>query len=162
MADEKDKSLTPTMLKARNEILVQFGDHTFDQALDEVKTLLLDEKYSSTRLALFAARSWIIRNKIYAMMNEPFVYSLNELENTNIFSGTDDDDDLGSGLDGLFDDDDDDDDDDDGINADDQIEISIIKTTTYNGVKFAKDMVIKVSRIDAERLVSDKKAKYFD
>jgi hypothetical protein len=146
------------MLKARNEILVQFGDHTFDQALDEVKTLLSDEKYSSTRLALFAARSWIIRNKIYAMMNEPFVYSLNELENTNIFSGTDDDDDLGSGLDGLFDDDDDD----DGINADDQIEISIIKTTTYNGVKFAKDMVIKVSRIDAERLVSDKKAKYFD
>ena len=160
MADEKDKSLTPTMLKARNEILVQFGDHTFDQALDEVKTLLSDEKYSSTRLALFAARSWIIRNKIYAMMNEPFVYSLNELENTNIFSETDDDDDLGSGLDGLFDDDDDDDD--DGINADDQIEISIIKTTTYNGVKFAKDMVIKVSRIDAERLVSDKKAKYFD
>ena len=157
MADEKDKSLTPTMLKARNKILVQFGDHTFDQALDEVKTLLSDEKYSSTRLALFAARSWIIRNKIYAMMNEPFVYSLNELENTNIFSGTDDDD-LGSGLDGLFDDDDDD----DGINADDQIEISIIKTTTYNGVKFAKDMVIKVSRIDAERLVSDKKAKYFD
>ena len=157
MADEKDKSLTPTMLKARNEILVRFGDHTFDQALDEVKTLLSDEKYSSTRLALFAARSWIIRNKIYAMMNEPFVYSLNELENTNIFSGTDDDD-LGSGLDGLFDDDDDD----DGINADDQIEISIIKTTTYNGVKFAKDMVIKVSRIDAERLVSDKKAKYFD
>ena len=159
MADEKDKSLTPTMLKARNEILVQFGDHTFDQALDEVKTLLSDEKYSSTRLALFAARSWIIRNKIYAMMNEPFVYSLNELENTNIFSGADDDD-LGGGLDGLFDDDDDDDD--DGTNADDQIEISIIKTTTYNGVKFAKDMVIKVSRIDAERLVSDKKAKYFD
>ena len=159
MADEKDKSLTPTMLKARNEILVQFGDHTFDQALDEVKKLLSDEKYSSTRLALFAARSWIIRNKIYAMMNEPFVYSLNELENTNIFSGADDDD-LGGGLDGLFDDDDDDDD--DGTNADDQIEISIIKTTTYNGVKFAKDMVIKVSRIDAERLVSDKKAKYFD
>jgi hypothetical protein len=157
MADEKDKSLTPTMLKARNEILVQFGDHTFDQALDEVKTLLSDEKYSSTRLALFAARSWIIRNKIYAMMNEPFVYSLNELENTNIFSETDDDD-LGNGIDGLFDDDDDD----DGINADDQIEISIIKATTYDGVKFAKDMVIKVSRIDAERLVSDKKAKYFD
>ena len=157
MADEKDKSLTPTMLKARNEILVQFGDHTFDEALDEVKTLLSDEKYSSTRLALFAARSWIIRNKIYAMMNEPFVYSLNELENTNIFSETDDDD-LGNGIDGLFDDDDDD----DGINADDQIEISIIKATTYDGVKFAKDMVIKVSRIDAERLVSDKKAKYFD
>ncbi len=70
MADEKDKSLTPTMLKARNEILVQFGDHTFDQALDEVKTSLSDEKYSSTRLALFAARSWIIRNKIYAKRSQ--------------------------------------------------------------------------------------------
>ena len=159
MADEKDKSLTPTMLKARNEILVQFGDHTFDQALDEVKTLLSDKKYSSTRLALFAAQSWILRNKIYAMMNEPFVYSLNELENTNIFSETDDED-LGGGLEGLFDDDDDGDS--DGISTDDQIEISIIKTTIYNGTKFVKDMVIKVNKIDAERLVSDKKAKYFD
>ena len=157
MADEKDKSLTPTMLKARNEILVQFGDHTFDEALDEVKTLLSDKEYSSKRLALFAAQSWILRNKIYAMMNEPFVYSLNELENTNIFSGTEDED-LGGGLEGLFDDDDDD----DGISTDDQIEISIIKTTTYNGTKFAKDMVIKVNKIDAERLVSDKKAKYFE
>ena len=157
MADEKDKSLTPTMLKARNEILVQFGDHTFDQALDEVKKLLSDKEYSSKRLALFAAQSWILRNKIYAMMNEPFVYSLNELENTNIFSGTEDED-LGGGLEGLFDDDDDD----DGISTDDQIEISIIKTTTYNGTKFAKDMVIKVNKIDAERLVSDKKAKYFE
>ena len=157
MADEKDKSLTPTMLKARNEILVQFGDHTFDQALDEVKTLLSDKKYSSTRLALFAAQSWILRNKIYAMMNEPFVYSLNELENTNIFSGTDDED-LGGGLEGLFDDDDDDVD----VSTDDQIEISILKTTTYNGTKFVKDMVIKVNKIDAERLISDKKAKYFD
>tara|TARA_B110000967_G_scaffold111113_1_gene113714 strand:+ start:633 stop:1109 length:477 start_codon:yes stop_codon:yes gene_type:complete len=158
MADEKDKSLTPTMLKARNEILVQFGDHTFDQALDEVKTLLSDEKYSSTRLALFAARSWIIRNKIYAMMNEPFVYSLNELENTNIFSGTDDDD-LGSGLDGLFDDDDDDDDDD---AVDENVEVSIIKAITRGGVKIAKDMVIKVSKGDAEKLISEKKAKYLD
>ena len=155
MADEKDKSLTPTMLKARNEILVQFGDHTFDQALDEVKTLLSDEKYSSTRLALFAARSWIIRNKIYAMMNEPFVYSLNELENTNIFSGTDDDD-LGSGLDGLFDDDDDDD------AVDENVEVSIIKAITRDGVKIAKDMVIKVSKGDAEKLISEKKAKYLD
>tara|TARA_B110000483_G_scaffold235705_1_gene307664 strand:- start:65 stop:235 length:171 start_codon:yes stop_codon:yes gene_type:complete len=46
------------------------------------------------------------------MINEPFVYSLDELENTNIFSGLDDDGSDG-GLDGLFDDDDDDDDDDD-------------------------------------------------
>jgi len=143
------------MLKARNEILVKFGDHTFDHALDEAKSLLENEKNSSTRLALLAAKSWIIRNKVYAMMNEPFVYSLNELENTNIFSGSEED--SGGGLDGLFDDDDDDDD-----AIDENVEVSIIKAITRGGVKIAKDMVIKVSKGDAEKLISEKKAKYLD
>ena len=31
MTAEKDKTLSPTMLNARNEILVEFGDYTFDQ-----------------------------------------------------------------------------------------------------------------------------------
>ena len=155
MTAEKEKSLSPTMLKARNEILVKFGDHTFDHALDEAKSLLENEKNSSTRLALLAAKSWIIRNKVYAMMNEPFVYSLNELENTNIFSGSEED--SGGGLDGLFDDDDDDDD-----AVDENVEVSIIKAITRGGVKIAKDMVIKVSKGDAEKLISEKKAKYLD
>jgi len=155
MTAEKEKSLSPTMLKARNEILVKFGDHTFDHALDEAKSLLENEKNSSTRLALLAAKSWIIRNKVYAMMNEPFVYSLNELENTNIFSGSEED--SGGGLDGLFDDDDDDDD-----AIDENVEVSIIKAITRGGVKIAKDMVIKVSKGDAEKLISEKKAKYLD
>ena len=155
MTAEKEKSLSPTMLKASNEILVQFGDHTFDHALDEAKSLLENEKNSSTRLALLAAKSWIIRNKVYAMMNEPFVYSLNELENTNIFSGSEED--SGGGLDGLFDDDDDDDD-----AIDENVEVSIIKAITRGGVKIAKDMVIKVSKGDAEKLISEKKAKYLD
>jgi hypothetical protein len=154
MTAEKEKSLSPTMLKARNEILVKFGDHTFDHALDEAKSLLENEKNSSTRLALLAAKSWIIRNKVYAMMNEPFVYSLNELENTNIFSGSEED--SGGGLDGLFDDDDDDD------AVDENVEVSIIKAITRGGVKIAKDMVIKVSKGDAEKLISEKKAKYLD
>ena len=161
MTAEKDKTLSPTMLNARNEILVEFGDYTFDHALGEVKSSLKNEKNSSTRLALLAAKSWIIRNKVYAMMNEPFVYSLNELENTNIFSGSEDED-SGGGLDGLFDDDDDDDGDGDGDGDGDDVEVTIIKTTTHNGVKFVKDMVIKVSHDDAEKLVSDKKAKYLD
>ena len=156
MTAEKEKSLSPTMLKARNEILVKFGDYTFDHALDEAKSLLENEKNSSTRLALLAAKSWIIRNKVYAMMNEPFVYSLNELENTNIFSGSEED--SGGGLDGLFDDDDDDDDD----AVDENVEVSIIKAITRDGVKIAKDMVIKVSKGDAEKLISEKKAKYLD
>ena len=153
MTAEKDKSLSPTMLKARNEILVKFGDYTFEHALDEVKSLLKNEKNNSTRLALLAAKSWIIRNKVYAMMNEPFVYSLNELENTNIFSGSEED--LGGDLDGLFDDDVDDD-------VDENVEVSIIKAITRDGIKIAKDMVIKVSRSDAKKLISEKKAKYLD
>jgi hypothetical protein len=88
------------------------------------------------------------------MMHEPFVYSLNELENTNIFSDLEDDD--SSGLNGLFDDDDDDDDDGDG-----DVQVTITKTTTHNGVKLLKDMVVSVSKDDADKLVSDKKAKYF-
>ena len=152
MAADQDKLLSPTMLKARNKILIEYADLSFSDALDEVTLSLKSEKDNSTRLALLAAKSWIIRNKVYAMMNEPFVYSLNELENTKIFSEAEDDDDIG--VDGLFDDDDDDDDDDGAV------EVSILKATTHNGVKFMKDMLIKVSQEDADKLVSEKKAKY--
>ena len=151
MAADQDKLLSPTMLKARNKILVEYADLSFSDALDEVKLSLKSEKDNSTRLVLLAAKSWIIRNKVYAMMNEPFVYSLNELENTKIFSEAEDDDDVG--VDGLFDDDDDD-------NTDGNVEVSILKATTHNGVKFMKDMLIKVSQEDADKLVSEKKAKY--
>ena len=155
MAADQDKLLSPTMLKARNKILIEYADLSFSDALDEVTLSLKSEKDNSTRLALLAAKSWIIRNKVYAMMNEPFVYSLNELENTKIFSEAEDDDDVG--VDGLFDDDDDDDD-----NTDGNVEVSILKATTHNGVKFMKDkdMLIKVSQEDADKLVSEKKAKY--
>jgi hypothetical protein len=162
MALEKGKLLSPAMEKARNAILVKYADETFDHALNEVKFELKAEDNSSKRLALLAAKSWIIRNKVHAMINEPFVYSLNELEGTNnIFLG-DDEEDTGAGLDGLFDDDDDDDDDHDGDGDGDgdEVEVSIMKSTTLNGVKLVKDMILKVSKVDADKLVSDKKAKY--
>ena len=158
MAELKDELFSPNMLKARNEILVKIGDYTFEKALEEVKSLLKNEKNTSTRLALLAAKSWIIRNKVYAMVHEPFVYSLDELENTNIFSNEDDGDTDG-GLDGLFDDDDSDN---DGDGDGDEVEVSIIKSTTLNGVKLKKDMIIKASQDDAEKLVSENKAKYLD
>jgi hypothetical protein len=145
MAADQDKLLSPTMLKARNKILIEYADLSFSDAQDEVMLSLKSEKDNSTRLALLAAKSWIIRNKVYAMMNEPFVYSLNELENTKIFSEAEDDDD---------------DDDDDDDNTDGNVEVSILKATTHNGVKFMKDMLIKVSQEDADKLVSEKKAKY--
>jgi hypothetical protein len=157
MALEKGKLLSPAMEKARNAILVKYADETFDHALNEVKFELKAEDNSSKRLALLAAKSWIIRNKVHAMINEPFVYSLNELEGTNnIFLG-DDEEDTGAGLDGLFDDDDDDH---DGDGDGDEVEVSIMKSTTLNGVKLVKDMILKVSKVDADKLVSDKKAKY--
>ena len=156
MTAENDKSLSLEMLQARNAILIELGDYSFDQALDEVKNSLLSEKNNATRLALLSAKSWIIRNKVYAMMHEPFVYALNELENTNIFSDTDDDDTSTSGLSGLFDDDDDDDD------GDGDVQVTVTKTTTLNGVKLIKDMVVSVKKDDAEKLVLDKKAKYLE
>ena len=160
MTAENDKSLSSEMLKARNAILIEFGDHSFDQALDEIKNSLATEKDRAKRLALLSAKSWIIRNKVYAMMHEPFVYSLNELENTNIFSDFEAED--SGGITGLFDDDDDDDDDGDGDgDGDGDIQVTITKTTTHNGVKLLKDMVVSVSKDDADKLVSDKKAKYF-
>ena len=159
MTAENDKSLSSEMLKARNAILIEFGDHSFDQALDEIKNSLATEKDRAKRLALLSAKSWIIRNKVYAMMHEPFVYSLNELENTNIFSGIEDDD--STQLSGLFDDDEDEDEDEDEDNNGD-VQIKVSKTTTHNGVKLIKDMVVAVSKDDAAKLVSDKKAEYIE
>ena len=49
---------------------------------------------------------------------------------------------------------------DDDDNTDGTVEVSILKATTHNGVKFMKDMLIKVSQEDADKLVSEKKAKY--
>ena len=158
MNEDNDKSLSAVMLNARNKILIEFGDYSFDQALDEIKNSLATEKDRAKRLTLLSAKSWIIRNKVYAMMHEPFVYSLNELENTNIFSDFEADD--SSGLNGLFDDDDDDDSDSDS-DSDSDVQVTITKTTTHNGVKLLKDMVVSVSKDDADKLVSDKKAKYF-
>ena len=84
-------------------------------------------------------------------MNEPFTYSLNELEGTNIFSDNEDES-SSSDIDGLFDDDD----------ENDQVGVTLIKTTTLKGVKLLKDTVAEVSKDDAKKLVSEKKAKYLD
>ena len=145
------------MEKERNVILKRYGDFTFEQALDEVNILLKTEKDVAERLTLLAAKSWIIRNKVHVLMHEPFVYTMNELENTNIFSEIDDDDNDDGGLDGLFDDEEEEEEE-----EEEKVQISIIKTTTRAGVKFVKDMVVEVSKKDAEDLISKKKAKYLD
>ena len=159
MAVEKDNLLSPIMEKARNKILVQYTDSSFDEALDGVKNSLKTEKDTASRLALLAAKSWIIRAKVHVIVNEPYTFSLGEMEGTDIFSGNDDedDDDDDDTVGGLFDDDDDDDDD---QGAGDTVEVVITKTTTLNGGKLLKNKVVEVGKKDAEKLVSENKAKY--
>ena len=149
------------MEEARNDILKHYGDFTFEQALGEVNTSLQTEKNAGERLVLLAAKSWIIRNKVHVLMNEPFVYTMNELENTDVFSDIVDDDD-GDGLDGLFDDDEEEVEEVEENDKEEKVQISFIKSTTRAGVKYAKDMIAEVSKKDAEELVSKKKAKYLD
>ena len=155
MALEKDDLLSPIMEKARNKILVQYSESTFDEALDGVKSSLKTENDMPSRLALLAAKSWIIRNKVHVLMNEPFTYSLSEMEGTNIFSENEDEDEDTVG--GLFDDDEDDD---ENQGNSEKVKIVIIKATTLNGDKLLKDAAIEVGKDDAEKLVLEKKAKY--
>ena len=154
MALEKDNLLSPIMEKARNKILVQYTDSSFDEALDGVKNSLKTEKDTASRLALLAAKSWIIRAKVHVIVNEPYTFSLGEMEGTDIFSGNDDEDDDDDTVGGLFDDDDDD------QGAGDTVEVVITKTTTLNGGKLLKNKVVEVGKKDAEKLVSENKAKY--
>ena len=155
MGLEKDDLLSPIMEKARNKILVQYSDSTFDEALDGVKSSLKTENDMASRLALLAAKSWIIRNKVHVLMNEPFTYSLSEMEGTNIFSEKEDDDEDTVG--GLFDDDEDDD---ENEGNSEKVKIVIIKATTLNGDKLLKDAAMEIGKDDAEKLISEKKAKY--
>ena len=88
-------------------------------------------------------------------MNEPFTYSLGEMEGTNIFSENEDEDEDTVG--GLFDDDEDDD---ENQGNSEKVKIVIIKATTLNGDKLLKDVTMEVDKDDAEKLISEKKAKY--
>ena len=151
MALEKDNLLSPVMEKERNKILNQYSDFSFDEALDEVKSSLKTEKNTATRLVLLAVKSWIIKNKVHVLVNEPFTFSLGEMEGTNVFTANDDED-PDDTVDGLFDDDND--------NASDDVEIVITKTTSLNGDKLLKNAVLKVSKDDAKKLISENKAKY--
>ena len=151
MALEKDNLLSPIMEKERNKILNQYSDFSFDEALDEVKFSLKTEKNTATRLVLLAVKSWIIKNKVHVLVNEPFTFSLGEMEGTNVFTANDDED-PDDTVDGLFDDDND--------NASDDVEIVITKTTSLNGDKLLKNAVLAVGKDDAKKLVSENKAKY--
>ena len=94
---------TPQLHKDRNKILMKYAEHSFSAALDEINEALNSEKNHSKKLALLSAKSWVLRNKLYATLHDPYIYTLNEIENTDIFDDMGDDDQ--SAIDNLFDDD---------------------------------------------------------
>ena len=146
MADEE----TSKLHKDRNKILMQYAEQSFTDALDEINASLESEKNHSKKLALLSAKSWVLRNKLYASLHDPYIYTLNEIENTDVFDDIDDEDQ--TAIDNLFDDE-----------ADEvpekMVEVTILKSTTVNGKKLVKDTILEVTEENANKLVDDGKAK---
>jgi|TARA_B100001063_G_scaffold221829_1_gene227814 hypothetical protein len=138
---------TPKLHKDRNKILMQYADQSFSSALDEINASLKSEKNHSKKLALLSAKSWVLRNKLYASIHDPYIYTLNEIENTDVFDDMDDEDQ--SAIDNLFDDE----------APEKMVEVTILKSTTLNGKKLVKDTILEVTEENATKLVDDGKAK---
>ena len=137
--------------KDRNKVLVKFADHSFSSALDEINSELNAEKNHSKKLALLSAKSWVLRNKLYATLHDPYIYSLNEVENTDIFDGADDENE--TAIDNLFDNDE---------KNDGMVEVVMLKNTTLNGTKLVKETTLSVTEESANKLIADGKAKLND
>ena len=138
---------TPKLHKDRNKILMQYADQSFSSALDEINASLKSEKNHSKKLALLSAKSWVLRNKLYASIHDPYIYTLNEIENTDVFDDMDDEDQ--SAIDNLFDDE----------APEKMVEVTILKSVTLNGKKLIKDTILEVTEENATKLVDDGKAK---
>ena len=136
---------------ARNRILQDYAELSFQDALESINQDLIKEKNKGKRLALLSAKSWVLRNKLYSALHDPYIYSLNEVENTDIFDDLDTEGE--SAIDGLFDDDE----------APDVIEqtvdVEILKNTSINGHKVLKGAVVSVSEENASKLINDGKAR---
>ena len=135
---------------ARNRILQDYAELSFQDALESIKQDLMEEKNKGKRLALLSAKSWVLRNKLYSALHDPYIYSINEVENTDIFDEVDSE--GGSALDSLF----------DGDEAsevdEDSIDVKILKNTSINGHKVLKGSVVSVTEENAQKLISDGKA----
>ena len=142
-----EENLTPKLHKDRNRILGKYAEHSFSAALDEVNESLKFEKNHGVKLALLSAKSWILRNKLYASIHDPYIYTLNEVENTDVFDELEDEDQ--TAIDNLFDDE----------TPEVMIEITMVKNATINGKKLLKDTILEVTEENANKLVKDGKAK---
>jgi hypothetical protein len=146
MAEES----TPTVHTERNKILGGLAELSFHDAIVAVDERLLSEKNKTKRLSLLSAKSWLLRNKLHSALHDPYIYAINEVENTDIFDDLEGDE--SSSVDSLFDDDDD-----EGI--EDNVSIEILKNTTLNGHKLLKGIVASVTQENADKLVDQGKAK---
>ena len=147
MEDEKEEKLTPYILADRNEILVKYANFSFREALSEVNQEIETEKERSRRLGLLAAKSWILRKKLYVALHDPYISALSEVEDTDIFDGLDEDD--YNEYDSLFDDD----------TPEVKIEVLILKATTIDGKKIAKDTIVEIEEKEANKLIDAGNAK---
>jgi len=143
MAEEE----TSKLHKDRNKILSQHAEQSFSDALDEINASLESEKNHGKKLALLSAKSWVLRNKLYATIHDPYIYTLNEVENTDVFDDIDNEDQ--TAIDNLFDDE----------APEKMVEVTILKSTTVNGKKLVKDTILEVTEENATKLVEDGKAK---
>ncbi len=150
MQDQKEEKLTPYIRADRNEILVKYANFSFREALSEVNEEIEVEKERSRRLALLAAKSWILRKKLYATLHDPYISALSEVEDEDIFDGLDDED-LNE-YDSLFDD----------SEPEPKVEILLLKQTTVEGKKIAKDTIVELSQKAAEELIQKGNAKPTD
>jgi len=144
MRDESQSSVNI----ARNKILQEMGELSFQDALSDVNERLIKEKKKHTRLALLSAKSWILRNKLHSALHDPYIYSISEVENTNIFEDYEEAED--SAIDNLFDD--------DVEHSVEDVKIEILKNTSVNGHKVLKGTVVTVTSEQADKLVADGKA----
>ena len=143
MAEEE----TSKLHKDRNKILIQHAEQSFSDALDQINSSIGSEKNHGKKLALLSAKSWVLRNKLYASLHDPYIYTLNEIENTDVFDEIDDDDQ--TAIDNLFDDE----------TPEKMVEVTILKSTTVNGKKLPKDTILEVTEENANKLIDDGKAK---
>ena len=143
MAEEE----TSKLHKDRNKILIQHAEQSFSDALDQINSSIESEKNHGKKLALLSAKSWVLRNKLYASLHDPYIYTLNEIENTDVFDEIDDDDQ--TAIDNLFDDE----------TPEKMVEVTILKSTTVNGKKLPKDTILEVTEENANKLIDDGKAK---
>lgn len=144
MSDENQSSVNI----ARNKILQEMGELSFQDALSDVNERLIKEKKKHTRLALLSAKSWILRNKLHSALHDPYIYSISEVENTDIFEDYEEAED--SAIDSLFDD--------DVESSDEDVKIEILKNTSVNGHKVLKGTFVTVTSEQADKLVADGKA----